>query len=408
MKLSRDIIKLLESTAKQYIAIENNPSNQEFDNNCLKPIQYSKKDIAKVLECGNANLDHWIKELEEEGEYFVRNNSGNYIIAPEQATLIAQKAGIKTIPEIRVINNDYAVPVVVVNTSKGGIAKSTTTLHLAVSAALDVKKSQRVLLIDGDPQGSIIKQMSPVSDSNEFAGLLSLIKETSHLSREERLSPMNQKKFRNYLLQKVIVESHLTNMWILPANMNDTEIEVELMGALADKGRDCAMALYRDVVITPLLNDFDIIFFDTSPSPNATTGNIYFASNHVIFVTTGRKQDYRSYITHHTYLAETIKKLSPSDFIGFHSMKTIITKHIDKNDTQSEKMSKNVSKVQAISDVYTQVIHENRKYEEAAEAKLPLQLLSSKSDKPYRDAIKEISNLYSQFDATINKHLFED
>jgi cellulose biosynthesis protein BcsQ len=409
MMHSPELIKHLRDSVARYAAVDSNPvSESSYSSEEARSIQYSKKDIQAVLGCSTTKLDRWIKQLErEEDVYFLRDGRGHYLVDPEQVPLFLKKAGIETIPELRVYRDDYEVPVMVVNTSKGGIAKSTTTLHLAVESALDVRKRQRVLLIDGDPQGSLAKQLSRASLDTDFNSFLSIFEEGASLTREERLSPKMQSKFRSQILD-LLLETHLDNLWLLPSDMENASIEIAILQATAKYGIDNAMMIVKDVLVTPVKEDFDIIFFDTSPAPNSTTASIYFASNHITFVVTGRNQDYRSYIEHKKYLARTLESTTPNGFQGVHSVKTIITKHVDKNDVLSSIMRTNVSRIMVTdgSDVYSQIIHESRKYEEAAAAQLPLQLLDSKKDNSYRDSMSELKKLYSQFSEVINPHLF--
>ncbi len=401
------LVEELDSLSARYASIENNPLSECVETEDPRTIQYSKKEIRSILGCSERMLEKWISELQEEGEYFVQDARNHYMVSPEQVPSFLKKANIKTIPELRQERDDYEVAVIIVNTGKGGIAKSTSALHLAVQGALDMKKQYRVVLIDGDPQGSLAKQLSPLALDGQFDSFLDIIKEGAQMTREERLSPEKQAYFREKVLA-LQLDTHIDNLKLIPASVENINIETVILECLLEKGKDNAMSVIKDVLVTPIKNDADLILFDTSPAPNSTTSAMYFASNHITLVATGRKQDYRSYIAHHDFLARTIEKMHPSDFKGVYSLKTIVTKHIDKNDMLSSKMRTNVSRIQATggSDVYSQIIHENRKYEEAADVHLPLQLLDSKNDKPYRDALAEVRNLYEQVGAVIEPHLF--
>jgi cellulose biosynthesis protein BcsQ len=209
----------------------------------------------------------------------------------------------------------------------------------------------------------------------------------------------------------MMAQTHLENLVILPSNYDVSAIDPEISRAIAyhPEKIDGAVSVFRDAIINPLLNDFDAIFIDTAPSSNNFTAATYYASNHVNFVTTGRTQDYRSYIAHHSYLKNTINTVFPSDFDGFDSIKTVITRHINKeNDKLSKKIVENVNKIKNVANVYQTFIHESRKYEEASDKHLPLALYESAQDTPYKEAIKECDALYQAVCTTVEPTLFPE
>lgn len=403
-----DAIAIFESQFELYNKLENGPIEEDFFDVEIREIKFSKKDIADKLHIKSKQVEDLIEQMEENGEYFVRNNSNQYTMSQEQATQLTKLAGKKTIPEIRQSKSgkNFIVPVVIVNTAKGGIAKTTTAIHLAVAAALDFVRDQRVILIDGDPQGSVVKQLAPIELATKFNTLLSMIEANSDLSREERLKPEKQEEIRNVLVNEVLLDTYLDNLRLVPSDFCDTAIELIIQNQLT-KDAEAAKNIYNDLVVTPLTQEAELIIIDTSPSPNATTNNQYYAANHVALCTTGRKQDYRSFIAHHQYMVGVMKQ-APESFGGYLSIKTIVTKHIDNNTKLSQAMKKNIARVNSVSDVHMAIIHENVKYEEASDEKLPLQLFNSANDKPYKTAIKEIDDLYNSFIENINIHLFEE
>lgn len=408
MITKEDAIAIFESHFDLYNKLENGPIEEDSFDVEIREIKFTKKDIADKLGIKPKKVEELIQRMEEDGEYFVRNNSSQYTISLSQASALTSLAGKKTIPEIRrsASGKNFTVPVVIINTAKGGIAKTTTAIHLAVAASLDFVRNQRVILIDGDPQGSVRKQLSPVDLATSLSTLLEHIETNASLSREERLSAEKQQEFRDTLVNDVILDTYLDNLRVIPSDFCDSAIELIIQKQLTVDA-EAAKNIYKDLVITPLCSEADLIIIDTSPSPNATTNNQYYAANHVTFCTTGRKQDYRSFIAHHQYMVGVMQQ-APENFEGYLSIKTVISKHIDNNTNLSKAMKKNISRVNSVSDVHLAIISENAKYEEASDEKLPLQLFNSASDKPYKAALQEIDALYTSFIENINVHLFEE
>lgn len=407
-KLNKEqlIAHLLECESS-FVKRTESPLDNFYLDASIRELSLNKGELREAIGCNESQLNKWIAEMEDEGEYFERNSRQNYILDNEQVRTILKKAGIKTIPELRE-TNEYRVPVCIVNISKGGLAKSTTALTLAVSSALDVRKNQRVLLIDTDPQGSIVKHLCVNDLEYAYDTFDELIKEALKVTREKRLSDEYQEMYKEHI-ENILVESHLENLFIIPSNFKNSTIDPSMGAALANPnmGIDNVMTVIHDVLIRPILDDFDLVVIDTPPASNLVTAATYYAANHVTFVTTGRTQDYRSYVAHYNFLRETVENLMPSDFDGYESLNTLITRHSDKNDKLSKQLTTNVAAISSVASRYQTMIHENRTYETAAEHNLPVQLLDVKKDTSYREAMKQINQLYAEFNEIIKPSLFD-
>lgn len=403
-----EVIETLKNYAAKYHELEaRGPVAKHVPT--YREVTYTKTVLASMLELELRDIQKIMDSIED--EYFEIDNRNWAKITREQAAKIVQKAGVVSIPNQRLNSSDeYDTPVVIINQTKGGVGKTTTAIHLATEGALDVLRDQRVLLVDGDPQGSIIHQLSSTDSDAIFESLYNHISEHADLTREQRLTPENQAAFREYLLNEVITETHLDNLKVLPAVVTDTQIGLVItQKIISGGGIDDAMTLYNDLVIQPLKAVFDLIIIDTSPSPDLIVANLYYAANHVMFVTTGRKQDYRALISHHTYIAMMIEDLMPSDFNGYHSVKTLLTKHmkVAQNNPTSKMIQKNAAKIQSVNDVYVQSIYENPNYEKASDKKLPVQLLDANRSRAFQQSLDELRALYQEFRATIDTHLWK-
>ncbi|MCM8791863.1 MAG: AAA family ATPase [Candidatus Omnitrophica bacterium] len=142
--------------------------------------------------------------------------------------------------------------IIAICNQKGGTGKTTSAINLSAYIALIGKK---VLLIDLDPQG------------NATSGLgidkYKIEKSTYHILLDE--AEINQ----------IILPTEIENLKLLPANIDLTGAEVELVGVL---GRE--NALKRKIL--PIKEEFDFIFIDSPPSLGLLTINALCAAESVL------------------------------------------------------------------------------------------------------------------------------
>ena len=368
-------------------------------------VTFTQADIANATGIPLSRVKAALAEAEKEnGVPFLRDARSWHQLTQEEAIEVVKKFGIYPIKQLRETHGDYEVPVVLAHKGKGGTGKTTTTISLATQSALDFVKSKRTLIIDGDPQGSVRHFM--VLTDQELTSkncVASIFKKYSSLSREERLSPKIQKEIRDQLFEDVIFESHIDNLWFIPASMADMEILIMLSMILGQKNNtfDEAITTYKDLIITPLKNDFDIIYIDSSPACDPLTYSLYYASNYLIIPTTGRTQDFRAYQDYLKLSSMILQHVMPSDFKGFNEIRTLTTKH----QKHSEQVQRNVGKIASQGSTFTAMIDENKIYEEASKEQLPVQLLSTKA-KAHREAVATLNLLHSQVMKMIEPYMF--
>lgn len=136
---------------------------------------------------------------------------------------------------------------------KGGVGKTTTTINLGASLA---EYGRKVLLVDFDPQGALTVGMGlQAHDGRTIYDLL-----------------LDNK--RNDI-REVIVSTNIVNLDVLPANIDLSAAEVQLVGEVARE-----MVLAR--VLRPVLNDYDAIIIDCQPSLGLLTINALTAAHGVV------------------------------------------------------------------------------------------------------------------------------
>ena len=136
---------------------------------------------------------------------------------------------------------------------KGGVGKTTTTINLGAALA---ELGRKVLLVDFDPQGAL---------SVGF-GLR---------AHELDLTIYNLLVERGHDVRQVIQPTRTANLDLLPANIDLSAAEVQLVGEVA---REQVLAR----VLRPVLDDYDVILIDCQPSLGLLTVNALTAAHGVI------------------------------------------------------------------------------------------------------------------------------
>ena len=136
---------------------------------------------------------------------------------------------------------------------KGGVGKTTTTINLGAALA---ETGRRVLLVDFDPQGSLSVGLGLNPHTFES-------------------SIYNVMLGRGVDVHDVILESVTPDMDILPANIDLSAAEVQLVSEVARE-----QTLSR--VLKPVRDEYDIILIDCAPSLGLLTVNALTAADQVL------------------------------------------------------------------------------------------------------------------------------
>jgi chromosome partitioning protein len=136
---------------------------------------------------------------------------------------------------------------------KGGVGKTTTTINLGAALA---EYGRRVLLVDFDPQGaaSVGVGVNP---------------------HELELSVYNLLMDRTVQADDVILPTNIDGLDVLPANIDLSAAEVQLVGEVA---RESVLARG----LRPVLDRYDVILVDCQPSLGLLTVNALTAAHGVL------------------------------------------------------------------------------------------------------------------------------
>jgi chromosome partitioning protein len=136
---------------------------------------------------------------------------------------------------------------------KGGVGKTTTTINLGAALA---EYGRRVLLVDFDPQGALGVGLG-INPHELDRTVYNLLME------------------RGCTVGDVLLKTNVAGMDILPANIDLSAAEVQLVGEVARE-----QILLRS--LEPVLGDYDVVLIDCQPSLGLLTVNALTAAHSVI------------------------------------------------------------------------------------------------------------------------------
>ncbi len=143
-----------------------------------------------------------------------------------------------------------AKEIAIVN-QKGGVGKSTTAVNLG--AAL-VEMGRKILLIDVDPQGNATSGLG-IDKANLDYSIYDVL-------------------INDWNINEVIMETDISNYFILPANIDLAGAEIELVSTISRESR------LKKVVND--LHEYDYIIYDCPPSLGLLTLNALTAAKSII------------------------------------------------------------------------------------------------------------------------------
>jgi len=135
---------------------------------------------------------------------------------------------------------------------KGGVGKTTTAINLASALA---GYGRKVLVVDFDPQGALSAGLGVVAHD---------IKTIYDLMVEKDLN-----------VEEVIVKTSVKNLHVIPANIDLSAAEVQLVNEVA---REQILAR----ILRPILGNYDVIIIDCQPSLGLLTVNALTAAHGVL------------------------------------------------------------------------------------------------------------------------------
>ncbi len=156
-------------------------------------------------------------------------------------------------PEPPPLHSHGPARVIAMCNQKGGVGKTTTTINLGAALA---ECGRKVLLVDFDPQGALSVGLGVRTNELDVT-IYNLLIERGHDVRE------------------VIQQTRTENLDLIPANIDLSAAEVQLVGEVA---REQILAR----VLRPVIDDYDVVLIDCQPSLGLLTVNALTAAHGVI------------------------------------------------------------------------------------------------------------------------------
>jgi chromosome partitioning protein len=150
------------------------------------------------------------------------------------------------------LQNHGPARIIAMCNQKGGVGKTTTAINLASALA---GYGRKVLLVDFDPQGALSAGLSIVAHD---------IKTVYDLMVEKDLK-----------VQDVILPTSVKNLDVIPANIDLSAAEVQLVNEVA---REQILAR----VLKPVTDNYDVVIIDCQPSLGLLTVNALTAAHGVL------------------------------------------------------------------------------------------------------------------------------
>ncbi|WP_423445347.1 AAA family ATPase [Kocuria sp. KSNUG] len=178
---------------------------------------------------------------------------------PQQSQAVASDAvgptgrPLRTFPDPPELSTHGPARIIAMVNQKGGVGKTTSTINLGAALA---ELGRKVLLVDFDPQGAL----SAGFGSNPH---------------ELDLTVYNVMMDRSVDVWDVVQQTHVENVDLLPANIDLSAAEVQLVNEVA-REQVLASALRK------VEDHYDVILIDCQPSLGLLTVNALTASHGVI------------------------------------------------------------------------------------------------------------------------------
>jgi chromosome partitioning protein len=176
--------------------------------------------------------------------------------------------------------------VIAVQNFKGGVGKSTVSVHLAQYLAM---RGYRVCLIDCDSQGSATMMMGHVPDLD--------------INEEDTLYPF----FRNAEMSSLayaVRETHWDRLWLIPANLRLYSAEYELAARIARSDQRLLNRLAEG--IASIAEHFDVVILDPPPALGTISLSVMRAANALLIPVPPTVVDFTSTTSFLAMLYESI------------------------------------------------------------------------------------------------------
>ncbi|MFD1105355.1 AAA family ATPase [Sphingobium olei] len=213
---------------------------------------------------------------------------------------------------------DDPCAVIAVQNFKGGVGKSTVSVHLAQYLAI---QGYRVALIDCDSQGSATTLFGYVPDLD--------------LTEDDTLYPFlrhDDISSLDYALRK----THFDQLELIPANLRLFQSEYELAGRMA-RGQSTLLNRLAEG-IQSIADRFDVIVIDPPPALGAISLSVLRAANALVVPVPPTVMDFSSTAAFLSMLEETMAQLHEMGFPTGLSFLRFVASKVDEGKSMQKEM----------------------------------------------------------------------
>tara|TARA_B100001996_G_scaffold382342_1_gene373920 strand:- start:822 stop:1985 length:1164 start_codon:yes stop_codon:yes gene_type:complete len=267
--------------------------------------------------------------------------------------------------------------ILAISNFKGGVAKSTTSMHLTHKGALEGK---RMLAIDLDPQGTFTLGFGYIPDID--------IKEEQTIKDAMIISPD--------LVHKAIRKTYFTGIDLIPGNLVLSELEILLTDVSEQKNKIKTIGYPNERlknILDIVKDNYDIIVLDCGPNLGMLTINALTAANALLVPIPPMMSDLGSFVTCTGTLSELLKHIN-KDFDFF---RILISKHPESKESKQLEI---LMREKFGTYILQKCLVNSVEVEKAASIFSSVYELPNKSTKSYKRAIESLDNVYLEiFDA---------
>jgi chromosome partitioning protein len=213
---------------------------------------------------------------------------------------------------------DDPCAVIAVQNFKGGVGKSTLSVHLAQYLAI---QGYRVALIDCDSQGSATTLFGYVPDLD--------------LTEEDTLYPfLRHDDMRS--LDYALRETHFDGLKLIPANLRLFQSEYELAARMARGGGRLLDRLAQG--IASIADQFDVVILDPPPALGAISLSVLRAANALIVPAPPTVMDFASTAAFLAMLDETLEELASRNLAPDLNFLRVVASKVDENKSMQKEL----------------------------------------------------------------------
>ncbi len=268
---------------------------------------WKMKDACKMT----GRSEPFLRKLEQDHPFYtpIKDKNGARLYSLH---LINQ---IRDFAKTRIQRPSNSEPIILaISNFKGGVAKSTTTLHLIQKCAL---VGLRCLVIDLDPQATLSLGFGYVPDIN--------VKETDTIKPALIEDPKQ--------ILHIVQKTYFDGIDIIPGNLSLSNLEMQLTDLLLQKIQIDKLGmpnLRLQSALNVLSDNYDIIALDCGPNLGMLTINAVSASNALLVPIPPIMSDLGSFITFSGTLSVLFEQMKKS----FYFFRILLTKHPESKESK--------------------------------------------------------------------------